>query len=49
MILVDQTDAVERLGDPASYNPIEIAAARHRDDSSIGNTNDWLRLVLTHE
>ncbi len=49
VVLVDQTDASNGWATPLPYNLIEIAAASPRHDSSIGNTNDWLRLVLTHE
>ena len=49
VILVDQTDLVERVGDAIPFNTIEIAAASPGGASLIGNTDDWLRLVFTHE
>ena len=49
VVLVDQTDASNGWATPLPYNLIEIAAASPRHDSTIGNTSDWLRTVLTHE
>jgi hypothetical protein len=49
VILVDQTDLPNGWATPTPYNLIEITAAAPAGDSSIGNTDDWLRLVFTHE
>ena len=49
VILVDQTDLSNGWATPAPYNLIEITAAAPPGDSSIGNTDDWLRLVFAHE
>jgi hypothetical protein len=49
VILVDQTDLSNGWANPAPYNLIEITAAAPPGGSSIGNTDDWLRLVFSHE
>ena len=49
VILVDQTDLSNGWATPTPYNLIEITAAAPPGDSSIGNTDDWLRLVFSHE
>ena len=49
VILVNQTDLANGWATPLPYNLIEIVAASPRAQSEIGNTNDWLRLVFTHE
>ena len=49
VILVDQTDLSNGWATPTPYNLIEITAAAPSGDSSIGNTDDWLRLVFSHE
>ena len=49
VILVAQTDLANGWATPLPYNLIEIVAASPRGDSLIGNTNNWLRLVFTHE
>lgn len=49
VILVDQTDIANGWATPVPYNLIEVVAASPRGDSSIGNTDDWLRTVFTHE
>jgi hypothetical protein len=49
VILVDQADLSNGWATPLPYNTIEITAAAPPADSSIGNTDDWLRLVFTHE
>ena len=48
-MLVDQTDLANGWATPLPYNLIEIVAASPRHDSTIGNTNDWLAMVFTHE
>lgn len=49
VILVDQHDLSNGWATPLPYNTIEISAAAPRADSTIGNTDDWLRLVFVHE
>lgn len=49
VILVDQTDESNGWATVVPYNLIEIAAVPPRGASIIGNTDDWLRLVFTHE
>jgi WD40 repeat protein len=49
VILVNQTDLPNGWATPIPYNLIEITAAAPGGESSIGNTDDWLRLVFTHE
>ena len=49
VILVDQSDLSNGWATPVPYNTIEIAAAAPPADSIIGNTDNWLRLVFTHE
>ena len=49
VILVDQNDLPNGWATPVPYNTIEITAASPAADSIIGNTDDWLRLVFTHE
>ncbi len=49
VILVDQHDLSNGWATPVPYNMIEIGAAVPSGESTIGNTDDWLRLVLSHE
>ena len=49
VILVDQNDLSNGWATPVPYNTIEITAAAPAADSTIGNTDDWLRLVFVHE
>lgn len=49
VILVDQNDLSNGWAIAAPYNVIEITAAAPASLSSIGNTDDWLRLVFSHE
>lgn len=49
VILVDQSDLSNGWATPVPYNTIEITAAAPPADSMIGNTDDWLRLVFSHE
>ena len=49
VILVDQTDQSNGWATVVPYNLIEIAAVPPAGGSMIGNTDDWLRLVFTHE
>ncbi|MGH9370157.1 MAG: hypothetical protein ACRD15_01355, partial [Vicinamibacterales bacterium] len=49
VILVDQHDLSNGWATPLPYNTIEISAAAPSSESTIGNTDDWLRLVFVHE
>ncbi len=49
VILVNQHDLSNGWANPVPYNVIEISAAAPAGGSTIGNTDDWLRLVLAHE
>lgn len=49
VILVNQTDLPNGWATALPYNMIEITAAGPGGESLIGNTDDWLRLVFTHE
>ena len=49
VILVDQTDLSNGWATPVPENIIEITAAAPSGESVIGNTDDWLRIVFTHE
>ena len=49
VILVDQHDVSNGWANPFPYNVIEISAAAPSGGNMIGNTDDWLRLVLSHE
>ena len=49
VILVDQHDVSNGWANPAPYNVIEISVAAPAGSSQIGNTDDWLRLVFSHE
>jgi len=49
VILVDQHDVSNGWATPVPFNLIEISVAAPSGESSIGNTDDWLRLVMAHE
>lgn len=49
VILVNQDDASNGWATPFPINVIEIVGAAPSAASLIGNTDDWLRLVFTHE
>jgi hypothetical protein len=49
IILVDQTDESNGWATVVPYNLIELAAVPPPSQSMIGNTDDWLRLVFSHE
>ena len=49
IVLVDQTDVSNGWASIIPYNLIELAAVPPAGASEIGNTDDWLRLVFTHE
>jgi Tol biopolymer transport system component len=49
VVLVDQSDLSNGWATPFPYNTIEISAVPPPAASLIGLTDDWLRLVFTHE
>jgi hypothetical protein len=49
VVLVNQSDVSNGWATPLPYNTIEVAAAAPSGASLLGNTDDWLRLVFTHE
>ncbi|HVL69654.1 MAG TPA: hypothetical protein VM364_20515 [Vicinamibacterales bacterium] len=49
VVLVDQTDQSNGWATVIPHNLIELAAVPPAPTSLIGNTDDWLRLVFTHE
>lgn len=49
VILVDQDDSANGWATPLPYNIIELTVAAPPPSSAIGYTDDWLRLVFTHE
>jgi hypothetical protein len=49
VVLVDQTDMANGWATPLPYNTIVISAAWPAGFDLMGHTDDWLRLVLTHE
>jgi Tol biopolymer transport system component len=49
VILADQDDGANGWATPLPYNIIEMTVAAPPPSSTIGYTDDWLRLVFTHE
>jgi hypothetical protein len=49
LILVDQADVANGWATVLPYNVIELTAAPPAAHSFIGNAEDWLRVVFTHE
>jgi hypothetical protein len=49
VILVDQNDDANGWATPLPFDTIEVSAAAPAPSDAIGNTDDWLRLVFTHE
>ncbi|MCX6552920.1 MAG: hypothetical protein NTY02_18275, partial [Acidobacteria bacterium] len=49
VVLVDQTDLANGWSTPIPYNTIEIDAALPAPSSYLGNHDDWLRMVFSHE
>ena len=49
VVLTDQTELANGLATPLPYNTIVITAAWPAGSEFIGKTDDWLRLVFTHE
>jgi hypothetical protein len=49
VILVDQTELSNGSATPVPFNTIVVTAAWPAGSQFIGNAEDWLRLVFTHE
>jgi Tol biopolymer transport system component len=49
VLLVDQDDSSNGWATPLPYDTVMVTAAWPAPSEIIGNTNDWLRLVFTHE
>src|SRR4029079_13180888 len=49
VVLVYQTELSNGFATPLPYNTIVVTAAWPAGVESIGRTDDWLRLVFTHE
>ena len=49
VMLVDQTDLANGWASPLPYDTISITATWPSGADFIGNTDDWLRVVFTHE
>ncbi len=49
VILVDQHDLPNGWASPVPLDTIEITITPPSGDDVVGNTDDWLRLVFTHE
>src|SRR5712691_8154952 len=49
VVLVDQTELANGYATPVPYNTILVTAAWPRPSEFLGKTDDWLRLVFTHE
>ena len=49
VVLADQTEAANGFATPVPYDTVFITAVWPAPTEFIGNTDDWLRLVFTHE
>jgi hypothetical protein len=49
VVLVDQTELANGWANPLPYDTVMVTAAWPASSEFIGNTDDWLRLVFTHE
>ena len=49
LVLADETEAANGWATPLPYDTVMVTAARPGGAEFIGNTDDWFRLVLTHE
>jgi hypothetical protein len=49
VILVDQTELSNGFATPLPYNTVLVTAVWPAGSEFLGNTEDWLRLVFTHE
>ncbi len=49
LVLTDNTDLANGSATPYPFNRIEIYISRPEPDSTLGNYDDWLESVFTHE
>ena len=49
VVLVDQSDSSNGWATPVPYNTIVVSSAWPAGSEFIGNVDDWLRVVFTHE
>ena len=49
VVLVDETELANGSASPLPYNTIVMSAVWPAGSEFIGNTDDWLRIVFTHE
>jgi Tol biopolymer transport system component len=49
VVLVDNMDVANGFASPFPYNRVQIFIDRAPVDSVLGNYDDWLRMVFTHE
>jgi hypothetical protein len=49
VVLVDQTEDANGWATPTPRNTVMVTAARPSGTDFIGSTDDWMRLVFTHE
>jgi hypothetical protein len=49
VVLADQDDLANGFSTPMPYNAVQIVAGPPGTTALIGNTDDWLKLVFTHE
>ena len=49
VVLVDQSDSSNGSATPVPYNTIVVSSAWPAGSEFIGNVDDWLRVVFTHE
>ena len=49
VVLVDQTEAANGRAMPVPYDTVMVSAVWPTGSDFVGNTDDWLRLVFTHE
>jgi Tol biopolymer transport system component len=49
VVVTDDTDTANGFATPLAFNTIVLTASAPSGSDTIGYTDDWLRLVLTHE
>jgi hypothetical protein len=49
VVLVDQSDLSNGWATPVPYDLVEVTLAPPAPESFVGNHDDWLRMVFTHE
>lgn len=49
VVLLDSSDTVTDMASVLPYNWMSLRLAAPEADSSLGNYDDWLRMVITHE